>query len=143
VISVLQHIPLPIESKAALTQLLETEHNLPQAMALWMTTNIQPNASKTGFEWCFDLDVVVSLFASYKEEDFFPKLAELAEHSQLGFVRAGRNTAWVPGVVGRLEQLQEETEGRVALHKVENAGHWVHIDAPKAVLATLADSLSQ
>jgi pimeloyl-ACP methyl ester carboxylesterase len=134
VIDILRAIPLPIESKEALIGQLQGA-GLDLGLAQWMTTNIKPDPDGAGhYQWTFDLQCILELFESYKQNDYWPLLHLPPDETQLHFVRAGKNPLWTDDV---LEEFEDECPD-VNLHYLPEADHWVHISAPKEVHAIMA-----
>jgi pimeloyl-ACP methyl ester carboxylesterase len=134
VIDILSAVSLPIESKDALIEQLQ-QAGLAPSMAQWMTTNIKPDVLKAGhYQWTFDLQCILELFESYKENDYWPLLHLPPDETRLHFVRAGKNPLWTADV---LEEFEESCPD-VSLYHLPNADHWVHISAPKEVHAIMA-----
>ncbi len=50
-------------------------------------------------------------------------------------VRAGRSAAWGGAVAARLAALAPEAAARV--HTLPDAGHWLHVDQPEALIRML------
>lgn len=64
---------------------------------------------------------------------------------EINFVRAENSDRWEPDTVQRLESLaareRDGSEGKVAVHVLPKAGHWVHVDNPKGLVQIMAPKL--
>ena len=49
-------------------------------------------------------------------------------------VIGGQSTVWSDDTKERLRALSEASHGRVRMHVLPNAGHWVHVDDLAGVL---------
>ena len=111
-----------------------TDAGFDRRVGFWMTTNLRRVAE--GFVWKFDLDVVEGLLHDYWGQDLWPFLESPARDVSIHALLAGESTWW-----------QGETEARLnacallRLHRLPNAGHWVHIDDPDGLLAALGTTL--
>jgi esterase len=135
VIGILRDIPLPLADRNALVDALRSR-GLSNAIAQWMTTNVTP--ADGGLVWRFDLDVVRALIDDYGAENFIPYIAQLAGAPHITLVRGGRSDRFTAADVVELQAL--ERAGKLTMHVVPNAGHWLHTDDPVA-LAHIVDGL--
>lgn len=136
VLRTLKSIQEPIASKAKLVELL-TEQGLSMELAQWMTLNLVKVSGGTGFRFAFDLPIIEQLFESHKATDFRPALEAKgdSDFSQVLFVRAGKNPAWTPDVVGH---LLHECPSSVDTVELPGAGHWLHSEKPHELFELLA-----
>lgn len=133
VLETLEQIVMPLEEREDVIDILEGK-GFSTMLARWMTTNLEAGPHG-GFVWRFDLDGVRELLGSYYTEDLMPFLA--APGCDVHIVRAGRSNRWTPELVHTLETMSS----RVHTQEIANAGHWLHVDAPKVVASLLGDAL--
>lgn len=111
-------------------------------LAQWMTTNLARQDDGT-FTWRFDLDAIEAMITDYFELDLFPVLE--APPVDVHLVRAGRSDRWDAGTLEHLADVvarcQDVDGPKVAVHLLEHAGHWVHVDDPEGLMDTLGPSL--
>ena len=140
VLAALRDVPLPVVSRASLTALLGARGFSPQ-FAAWMTTNLAPRPDG-GFGWRFDLEGVTRLLEDYFVEDLWPFCAsvEPAGPLRLHMLRGARSDRFRAQDIARLEALDHA--GHLRLWVLENAGHWVHVDAPEVLSAWLRETLT-
>jgi hypothetical protein len=157
VIEAVSSINMPIGSKKELVEAL-MEKNISNAIASWMTTNLQRNRTRSGnglgYEFMFDLDVVRGILNDFPEQDMFQQLRESIEfeiHPQnigsgsgsgtgtgnkrtIHKVIAGRNSAWSSDILEELGaiRIQAMNSSGKNGHDLKvltlDTGHWVHID---------------
>lgn len=132
VLESLQRITLPIESREALVETLRGFGHSPN-LALWMTTNLRPVDG--GFVWRFDLTAIEAMMRDFYRADLVPFLTAVPAPLTVHVVRAGRSDRWPDALWSRLTAAEGD---RLRLHILENAGHWLHVDAPEALLDLLA-----
>ena len=65
---------------------------------------------------------------------------------EIDIVRAEKSNRWDPDVIQRLESLAARerggSEGKISVHILPNAGHWVHVDNPKGLLDIVAPKIN-
>lgn len=127
VIAALEKVTLPVPSHAALQEELLGQGFSPM-MAGWMTTNLRREPA--GLVWRFDLAAVSEMLSDYVRDDLWPWLEEPGV--AVDVVRGGRSDRWSEADIARLERLPG-----VSLHTLPEAGHWLHVDAPAALLQLL------
>jgi esterase len=137
VVAALREIPLPVTSRAELQATLQARGFGP-VFAGWMTTNLHA-APGGGLTWRFDLEAVEALLASYFETDFWPYLRAVPPSMSVHVVRAARSDRWRAADLAHFADVQ--ANGRVRLHVLPDAGHWVHVDNPAALSDLLVEAL--
>jgi esterase len=84
-----------------------------------------------------DLEVIHALIADYARTDLWSVVESLPRDCTLDAVIGGRSTVFSSQDRTRLKQAAKR-EPRLRVHVVEQAGHWVHVDAADALVALLA-----
>lgn len=130
-IEALGEMPSTVKDKQFVVESL-MQKGIPNAQALWMTTNLKRSEDKGHYVWKFDLNVVRSLYASFLCTDFVP-LLNSKHGAHIHIVMAERNKQWTDKV------LKEIQHGN--LHWLKNADHWVHVDNPSGLLSLLTPHL--
>lgn len=131
VIRALRSIPLPIDRREDLKQLL-LDRGFSELLSGWMTTNLRRADAGPGLVWRFDLDAVEALLADYLAVDLWPVVR--SPPCALHFVRAERSDRWTDAAVARFYGLSE-----VWLHTLEDSGHWVHVENPEGLIRILTE----
>jgi len=107
----------------------------PAPLMTWLAMNLEPAAG--GLRLRLDLDGVRALLLDYYAADLWPVLTDPAAPGQVHVVVAERSTAIDAGERARLDGLDP---ARVRSHRVA-ADHWLHLDAPDAVIGLIAGGL--
>ncbi len=148
VLKAISSIPLPISCKSTLTQALMSEYKMNKAIALWIASNLKEGNSKGGFEWVFDLNVANELVDNFADQNFVDMVHEITSDavvdSKVQLVMAGRNKEWREEIISSLKSLPkfgESKESLFRMHKLEEAGHWVHVDAVNELTQLMVDEL--
>lgn len=110
-----------------------------EMLAGWMTTNVE--RASDGLRWRFDLEVVDALLRDYARTDLMERLRRGA--AKVDIVRAGRSDRWDSARLEELENIASTSEGRVSIHLLPEAGHWVHVDDPEGTLRLLVTALER
>lgn len=78
--------------------------------------------------------------------DYWHLLEQPPKGMEINIVRAEKSDRWDPDIIQQLEDLSsrrvDETNGKVCVHVLPNAGHWVHVDNPKGLLEILAPKVA-
>lgn len=129
VIEAARALPMPLADRKAVVAHFEGA-GFGSMIGRWMTTNLR--RADDGFRWRFDLDVVDALLADYAGLDLFPLLESPPPGLALHLVLAGRSDRW-KGETGRRVAGLHKT----SVHRLPDAGHWVHIDDPDGLRSLL------
>jgi len=136
VLRVLEAMPWPLPSRERFFE-LAAEQGLSKAIAEWLAMNVR--RADDGFRLRLDLDAIKALLDDYFAIDLWPILEQPGTAREMHVVIAGRSDALDDDDRARLAALAP----RVRAHVIEDAGHWVHVDAPDALFDLLRDALSR
>ncbi|KAH6806136.1 alpha/beta-Hydrolases superfamily protein [Perilla frutescens var. frutescens] len=143
VLQILQSLPSEIPSRKWLV-----DHMLKLGFSKSLSEWIGSNLKKSGEHetWAFNLDGAVQMFSSYSEMDYWPLLEHPPNGMEIDIVRAEKSGRWDTDIIQQLERLSsrrvDETKGKVSVHVLPNAGHWVHVDNPKGLLEIVAPKIA-
>ena len=157
VLAAVASLPAVVPSRQFVTDALKGR--VPPATAAWLASSLVPlpGAPPTGPLRCsFNLQGARELYDDYKRLECAQhvpvKLRRCADTLRVSrslwgvfeqppagtdvrLVRAGRSGAWGGATGERLAALAPEAAQRVLL--LPNAGHWLHVDAPDALIQLL------
>ncbi|XP_047955093.1 protein ABHD11 [Salvia hispanica] len=143
VLQILQSLPQEIPSRTWLV-----DHMLKLGFSKSLSQWIGSNLKKSGEHetWAFNLDGAVQMFKSYSEMDYWPLLENPPNGMEVGIVRAEKSDRWDSDIIEQLEHVtarrDHATKGKVSVHVLPNAGHWVHVDNPKGLLDIVAPKVA-
>ncbi|MBM4376146.1 MAG: alpha/beta hydrolase [Deltaproteobacteria bacterium] len=137
VLEVLESLGGPVTTRAEFTRALE-DRGLASAIAAWLAMSLRPSSESGRYELGLDLSVVRALLDDFFRRDEWPELTRTDRETHL--VVAGRSFVWQAEDLVTIDRLAS-THPRLTVHRFEDAGHWVHVDAHDALLATLIDRL--
>jgi pimeloyl-ACP methyl ester carboxylesterase len=106
------------------------------ALAQWVAMNLAPDGSG-GYATRLDLDAVRALLLDYYEVDRWDAVTGADLAGEVWFVVAEKSSTVSPDDRSRLASL----DGPRVHTRTIDAGHWLHIDAPQAVVELLAEEL--
>jgi pimeloyl-ACP methyl ester carboxylesterase len=116
------------------------EAGQPPPVAQWLAMNLRrtEDGQRT---FGPDLGVIRDLIEDYARTDRWDVVEALPEQCTLDVVIGGRSTVFSPSDRERIERIAAQNP-RISVHVVEQAGHWVHIDAADALVALLTSQPS-
>jgi esterase len=105
-----------------------------RAIADWLAMNLE--RTESGFRLRLDLASIRALLDDYFQRDLWPVIE--GSSAKFDIVIGGRSRVFNDEDRARLAELERNTDGRVRMHLLPNAGHWVHVDDPDGVAAAIA-----
>lgn len=152
IIRLVSSLPAEFPSKDWMVQHLVAQA-IPLPIALWLCMNVVPATVANGgagggqFRFSFDTATIESLFADYCAQDLWGFLEEYARDREgdrtacrIHFIRAGKNHAWTPEVLGRFDELTRGgARSSVQLHAMPHVGHWLHSDDLHGTLRIMSE----
>uniref|UniRef100_A0A7S3L5A8 AB hydrolase-1 domain-containing protein n=1 Tax=Amphora coffeiformis TaxID=265554 RepID=A0A7S3L5A8_9STRA len=115
--------PLP-KTRSALVEALVRDEGMSLGIAQWLASSFTLKSRS----FSFDLQIVQEIMADFDEAQFMEWIR--AEPVPVDLVRGCANKAWesAAGHVEELEDWHDEAEREFRIHRLPNAGHWVHMD---------------
>ncbi|KAK6944037.1 Alpha/beta hydrolase fold-1 [Dillenia turbinata] len=142
VLETLQGLPSSFPSRKWVVDHM-MELGFSKSLSEWIGSNLKKSGEQQ--TWAFNLEGAVEMFESYREKSYWSLLEHPPEGLEIAMVRAENSDRWEPDAVKRLESLAaregDESLGKVSLHVLPNAGHWVHVDNPKGLLEIIAPKI--
>lgn len=134
VIRMLDTLPRTWKSADAFVRAV-VEAGQPEPIGQWLAMNLQ--RTQAG-ERVFgpDLRVIRKLVEDYAKTDCWDIVENLPESCTLDVIVGGRSSAVSAADRERIERIAARDQ-RVSIHVVEQAGHWVHVDATDALVKLL------
>jgi esterase len=111
-----------------------TSQGQSRAIADWLAMNLE--RTDAGFRLRLDLASIRALLDSYFNSDLWPVIE--SSSAKIDVVIGGRSRVFNDDDRARLSELERTTDGRVRMHVLPNAGHWVHVDDPTGLAAAIA-----
>ena len=138
VIQALRAVQVPaVDRESVRSSLLAA--GLSPAIASWLLTSLRREAPDGGWTWVYNVDGVEQMIRDYFAADFWPWLASLRGPPTVDVVRAQNSDRWTRADRTRLATLA--AEGRLRVHELADAGHWLHVDNPAGLLSLLETTI--
>lgn len=110
-----------------------------RALAQWLAMNLHPDPAGSGVTLGLDLDQVKAMLEDYYAIDLWPAVEDPALQGETHHVIAERSDTVSADDRARL--AAEPPERRAHAHVIAGSGHWLHIDAPAAVVELFTGAL--
>ena len=137
VLQALSELPRQWSSREAFVSAV-TDAGQPPGIAQWLAMNLRrtEDGSRT---FGPDLGVIQTLIEDYARTDLWAVVEAPPEPTTLDLVIGDRSNAFSDADRTRLGEITARNS-RVSMHIVADAGHWVHVDAPDALVALLTSA---
>ena len=132
VLSLLERLPREHESRAAFVTSV-VEAGFDRGLAQWLAMNVVPDGDVHRMR--LDPAAIRSLLASYYATDLWPVADRVAGDNDVHFVLGADSKAVTEASKARMKTL------RAGYDEIAAAGHWLHVDAPDALLDVMARGL--
>lgn len=128
VLDMLERLP---KQYARREQFIEQVHREghSRGIADWLAMNLERSAD--GFRLAVDLDAIRALLDSYFSLDLWPVLE--SSTAQVDVVIGGKSRVWDDADRQRIEAVAAQKAGRLRVHVLPEAGHWVHVEGGQAL----------
>ncbi|PSS15908.1 hypothetical protein CEY00_Acc13401 [Actinidia chinensis var. chinensis] len=144
VLLTLQNLTTPIPSRKWLVDYM-IQRGLSKSLSEWIGSNLKRTEHGT-WTWAFNLEAAVQMFNSFWESDYCPFVENPPKEMETHILRAENSDRWDPDMIQKLESLASrrvyESDGKLFVHVLPNAGHWVHVDNPKGLLEIVAPRIA-
>ncbi len=131
-LSLFARLPREHESRAAFVTAV-VEAGFDRGLARWLAMNVVPDGDVHRMR--LDPDAMRSLLTSYYASDLWPVADRVAGDNDMHFVLGADSTAVSEESKTRMKTL------RAGFDEIAAAGHWLHVDAPDALLDIMARGL--
>jgi esterase len=114
-------------------------HGVDRPTAMWLAMNLRA-APDGSYALRVDLPALRALLDDYFARDEWPVLEDANRETQFHLVVGGRSSVLDAEELAHAERLARDAalRGRIHLHVLPDAGHWVHVDAPDALFDLVA-----
>jgi pimeloyl-ACP methyl ester carboxylesterase len=137
VLNTLNALPRDWPSRDAFVSAV-TRAGQPAGIAEWLAMNLV-RTEDGGREFGPDLETIRALLEDYAKTDLWTVVESPPLPTTLDVVIGERSTAFSAADRSRIEEIARRNP-RVSSHLVAGAGHWVHVEAPGALVARLTSA---
>lgn len=136
IVELLRGLPEEFPDRASFTAWIE-ERGVNRPTAMWLAMNVKPLPNTTRFVFRVDVAGVRAMLDDYFAVDLWAVLEARRSGSHL--IVGGRS-----GVVDEADRARAQAAApAVTLDVIEDADHWVHVDAPDALRAIVLRRLDE
>lgn len=132
VVKLLEELPARFASRDAFLEHVTRAGNTRE-LAMWLAMNVKEEDDGS-YAFRLDVPAIRTLLDDYflrDEWDVIEQKSGVAIHLVIG----DRSTVLDAEDRERARRIADESHGRVQVHILPHAGHWVHVDAPRELLA--------
>jgi pimeloyl-ACP methyl ester carboxylesterase len=129
----------PYRTREEIVRALTTAGEAP-ATAQFLATNFERDEAGR-YALALDLEAIRALLDDYFAVDLWPAVETPPADTRVTLIAGGASNVLSPEDLARAGRAASGQPGRVALHVVPGAGHWVHVDAPDALHALVLGAL--
>lgn len=140
IVRLLEELPVRFASRDAFLEHV-TKHGHTREIAMWLAMNVKAD-DDGGFSFRLDVQGIRALLDDYFLRNEWDVLQDF-HPSTIHLVAGGRSTVLDDEDRSYALRLAEETHGAVQLRVLPDAGHWVHVDAPRELLALLVAAIPE
>jgi len=117
-------------------------HGLSRDLATFLAMNLEraPDAPDAGFALRLDLDALGAMLDDYFAVDLWRLVESPPRGTRVHLLVGGRSPLFGPEDLARARTAAADAPDRVTLTVLAQAGHWVHTDAPDALVDALVDA---
>ena len=136
VFAALERVGSAFPSRDAFIEVLGS-HGIERGIAQWLGMNLR-QSPEGGVVLGLDVPALSSLLHDYFVLDLWPLFERVPARERLRLVRGSKSQVVDDASQARVLALAEREGPRVGLECVDNAGHWLHVDQPDALVALLS-----
>lgn len=127
IVDLLMNLPSEFADRPAFTAWIEAR-GVSRPIAMWLAMNVRPIPNTTRFVFRVDVAGVRELLADYFRTDLWDILEDPRGPMRAHLVVGGKS-----GVVDATDREHAARCPKTTVDVIEEADHWVHVDAPDAL----------
>jgi esterase len=137
VLRVLESVAPAIASREAFIAELGAK-GISRETSEWLAMNVvKAEGDLTGYRLRLELPSIRAMLEDYLDVDLWRVVQDPPGRVRMHLVIGGRSEVFAPDDAARAEEAALANPSRVDVETLREAGHWVHVDAPDALLAAL------
>jgi pimeloyl-ACP methyl ester carboxylesterase len=137
VMGVLRALPPVLPSREAFFEIMRREQ-ISEPTAQWLAMNVR--AVDGGFRFRLDLAAVDAMLDDYFLQDLWAPIEAPGSRPRVHVVVGAKSEVLSPEDRARAAAAAAQHPERVFVHTIEEAGHWVHVDAPEPMQRILLEA---
>lgn len=128
IVELLTELPAELPDRNAFTAWIE-ERGVSRPTAMWLAMNVRPIPNTTRFAFRIDVPAVRTMMDDYFQRDLWPIIEDPAREMTTHLIVGGKSE-----VVDETDRDHAVRCPLATVDVIEDAGHWVHVDAPQRLL---------
>jgi len=137
VLEILESLPKTFATRAAFSAAM-AEAGVSAPTTEWLAMNVERHGDALRLR--LDLEAIRALLEDYFYRDMWSILEHPTGTVSTHLIVGGRSSVFNSEDQRRAQAAALSHPGRVAYHFIADAGHWVHVDAPDALLEILTST---
>lgn len=126
IVRLLESLPKRLDTRDEFVSLIMAAGH-SRDIAMWLALNVRP-LKEGGYSFVLDVPRIAAMLDRYFMTDAWDVVE--SGRARIEMIVGGRSTVLDSGDRARAMRIAAESRGRVAVHVIPDAGHWVHVDAP-------------
>ena len=110
-----------------------------EAMSRWLAMNLVHEGDSLVLR--LDLPSIRALLLDYLTLDLWPVVENPPGNLQLHLILGGKSRVFDETERARAHEAAAHHPGRVVVHTLEKAGHWLHVDDPEGLFSVISGTL--
>jgi pimeloyl-ACP methyl ester carboxylesterase len=135
IVDLLTTLPHELPDRNAFTAWVE-ERGVSRAVAMWLAMNLRPIPNTTRYAFRLDMPNVRAMVDDYFVTDLWSVLEDPSRTTAIHLVVGGKSD-----VVTESDRDRAARCPRTTVDVIDDAGHWVHVDAPDRLRAIVASRI--
>jgi len=128
IVELLTELPTELPDRNAFTAWIE-ERGVSRPTAMWLAMNVRPIPNTTRFAFRIDVPAVRTMMDDYFQRDLWPIIESPPREMTTHLIVGGKSE-----VVDESDRDHAVRCPLATVDVIEDAGHWVHVDAPQRLL---------
>ncbi len=137
IVGLLETLPRTFAERDAFGRALR-ENGVHEDMIAWLAMNVERDDERGGYRLRTDVAAIRALLEDYFLRDLWSVVEAPPGDVRVHVVVGGRSPVFDEADRQRAARAAEAHPGRVSFDVIEEAGHWVHVDAPGPLLELLS-----
>jgi esterase len=137
VVEMLATLPERFDTREAFIDYVE-KRGADRSIAMWLGMNVRQAQDGEGYVMRVDVPAMRALLDDYFVRDAWSVIEDQARTTKVHLVIAGKSSVLDNADRALANRVAQAWPDRTWVHVLAEAGHWVHVDAPDALFALIA-----
>ncbi|CAN5446055.1 alpha/beta fold hydrolase [soil metagenome] len=137
IVQMLQRVPPAFAAREEFVKFVIAEGH-SREIATWLATNVKAQPDGT-YAFVLDVAAIAGMLDRYFTTDDWDVVE--TSSARIEIIVGGRSTVLDTADRVRANQIARDSHGRVSVHVIPDAGHWVHVDAPAELIRVVTEAI--